>query len=264
MVVHLGALGVVTKITLEVIPRFRIAQTVYRNLPVGELYANFDAITGSAYSVSLFTDWREPFVNQVWCKQKIEDHEINLPYNNFYGATPAIHAMHPVAGVLAESCSVQQGIPGPWHERLPHFKLSHTPSVGEELQSEYFVRREHAVEAFQRLEALRQHISPLLMISEIRTVAADALWLSPCHRGDSVGFHFTWHKDTDRVLSVLPMIEEALRELEPIPHWGKIFTLAGAELQSRYSRIQNFRDIVREFDPDGRCTNEFLKRWVLG
>jgi xylitol oxidase len=264
MVVHLGALGVVTSITLQIVPRFLVTQTVYEDLPVAELYSHFDAVTGSAYSVSLFTDWRAPVVNQVWRKQKTESPYSVEPEREFYGARPAPGQVHPVAGVSAESCSVQQGIPGPWHERLPHFKLSHTPSVGEELQSEYFVRREHAVEAFRRLEKLRQHISPLLMISEIRTVAADSLWLSPCHRGASVGFHFTWRREPHKVLAVLPIIEQALRDLDPIPHWGKVFTLSGAELETRYSRLQDFRALVREFDPHGRCTNDFLKRWVLG
>jgi xylitol oxidase len=264
MVVHLGALGVVTKTTLRIVPKFLVAQTVYQNLPVEELYANFHQITGSAYSVSLFTDWRTSAINQVWLKQKTQSPDVISPRGEFYGALPAAHDLHPVAGVSAESCSTQCGIPGPWHERLPHFKLSHTPSVGEEIQSEYFVRRECAVEAFRRIHALREHISPLLSISEIRTVAGDSLWLSPCHRGSSVAFHFTWRKDEAGVLKVLPMIEQALGELEPIPHWGKVFTLAAADIEARYPRLGDFRELAGSFDPEGRCANRFLRRWVLG
>ena len=264
MVVHLGALGIVTKITLRVVPKFLVAQTVYENLPAEELYAHFDQITGSAYSVSLFTDWRTSNINQVWLKQKTQNLDVASPQRDFYGALQAAYDLHPVAGVSAESCSTQCGIPGPWHERLPHFKLSHTPSVGEEIQSEYFVRREHAVEAFRRIRGLREHISPLLSISEIRTVAGDSLWLSPCHRGGSIGFHFTWRKDEAGVLKVLPMIEQALAELEPIPHWGKVFTLGAADIGARYPRLGDFQRLVRSFDPEGRCANRFLRNFLLG
>lgn len=263
MVVHLGALGVVTKITLRVIPQFLIAQTVYENLPMEELYRSFDKITGSAYSVSLFTDWRAPSINQVWLKEKVETLDVLKPDPVFYGARPASMDVHPVAGVSAESCSTQCGIPGPWHERLPHFKLSHTPSVGAELQSEYFVRREHAVEAIQRIHGLREQISPLLMISEIRTVAADQLWLSPCYRGNSVGLHFTWHREPEKVQELLPILEEALQDIDPIPHWGKISTVPAGVLESRYSKLNDFRQLVEEFDPEGRCANDFLRRSAL-
>jgi xylitol oxidase len=264
MVVHLGALGIVTKITLRVVPKFLVAQTVYQNLPLEELYPHFDQITGSAYSVSLFTDWRTSAINQVWVKHKTQSADVVSPRSDFYGALPAAHDLHPVAGVSAESCSTQCGVPGPWHERLPHFKLSHTPSVGEEIQSEYFVRREHAVEAFRRIQGLREHLSPLLSISEIRTVAGDSLWLSPCHRGDSVGIHFTWRKDEAGVLKVLPMIEQALAELEPIPHWGKVFTLSAADIEARYPRLSDFKKLADSFDPEGRCANRFLRSFLLG
>jgi xylitol oxidase len=263
MVVHLGALGVVTKITLRVIPQFLIAQTVYKDLPHEELYRNFDQITGSAYSVSLFTDWRAPSINQVWLKEKVGAMDVLKPRQEFYGARPASVDVHPVAGVSAESCSTQCGIPGPWHERLPHFKLTHTPSVGAELQSEYFVQREHAVEAIQRIHGLREQISPLLMISEIRTVAADQLWLSPCYRGNSVGLHFTWRSEPKKIQELLPILEETLQDLDPIPHWGKISTLPAAVLESRYSKLNDFRKLVEEFDPEGRCANEFLREGVL-
>lgn len=263
MVVHLGALGVVTSITLEVVPRFFIAQNVYRELPREQLMNHFDKITGGGYSVSLFTDWNETSIRQVWLKQKVDTLDVIEPQESFFGAYPASVTLHPVETLSAECCTAQLGEAGPAHERLPHFKLSHTPSVGDELQSEYFVRRQDAVEAIQRLMSLRDEIRPLLLISEIRTIAADNLWLSPCHRGDSVGIHFTWRALPEAVMRLLPRLEECLGDLEPIPHWGKITTMPAPEIARRYPRMNDFAKLVKEFDPTGRCANDFLRSILL-
>src|SRR6185369_13056787 len=67
-VVGLGGLGIVTQVTLEVLPAFEMRQAVYENLPLEQLEAHFDEITSSAYSVSLFTDWRSASFNQIWFK----------------------------------------------------------------------------------------------------------------------------------------------------------------------------------------------------
>lgn len=64
-----------------------------------------------------------------------------------------------------------------------------------ELQSEYFVPRQHAVEAILAVERLRDQVGPYLMISEIRTIAVDNLWLSPCYEQPCVTIHVTWKQD---------------------------------------------------------------------
>lgn len=262
-VVHLGALGVVTSITLEVVPAFRVAQTVYHNLSIEALLDNFDEVMSSAYSVSLFTDWGSDTMNQVWLKDRVDGVECVAPRTSFYGARPAAKDVHPVAGMSGENCSPQMGVPGPWHRRLPHFKLEHTPSVGDELQTEYFVSRSDAPEAIRRLSALTEKIHPLVLISELRTVAADSLWLSPNYHRDSVGIHFTWKHDMSRVLAVLPVIEEALADLKPTPHWAKLSTMPAEVVRSRFPRLADFGRLARELDPEGRCHNDFLRKFVL-
>src|SRR6201988_391406 len=185
-VVGLGALGVVTRLTLDIQPRYMMRQYVYENLPLSELKEHFDAIMSSAYSVSLFTDWQKQRVNEVWLKGRIEEGKSFEAPKEFFGAKRATKNLHPIAELSAENCTLQMGLPGPWYERLPHFRMGFTPSAGKELQSEYFVPRAHAVEAILALEKLRDQITPHLMITEIRAIAADDLWMSPCYRQDSI------------------------------------------------------------------------------
>src|SRR5437879_6581610 len=194
-VVGLGALGVITKVTLDIQPAFLMRQYVYENLPLIQLKDHFDAIESSAYSVSLFTDWQKQRINEVWIKSRVEEGQAFHATPEFFGATLATRNLHPIAELSAENCTEQMGVPGPWYERLPHFRMGFTPSAGKELQSEYFVPRRHAVDAILAVERLRDQVTPYLMISEIRTIAADNFWMSPCRNQPSVAIHFTLKHD---------------------------------------------------------------------
>src|SRR6185437_11180193 len=190
--VGLGGLGVITATTLDVIPTFQMAQVVYENLSFDQLEHNLDAIFGSAYSVSLFTDWQKNRATQVWIKSRLAPGgKADMPAL-FYGATLAKQKLHPIAGASAVNCTEQMGIPGPWYERMPHFRMNFTPSSGNELQTEYFVPREKGYQAIRAVEELRDHITPHLFITEFRTIAADNLWMSTCHQRDAMTIHFTW------------------------------------------------------------------------
>lgn len=203
-VVGLGAVGVITKVTLDVQPTFMMRQYVYENLPLNELVQNFDAVESSAYSVSIFTDWQKKRINELWIKSRTEpDHSFHAT-PTFFGAKLATKNLHPIAELSAENCTEQLGVPGPWYERLPHFQMGFTPSAGKELQSEYFVPRKNAVEAILAIERLRDQIGSTLLISEIRAIAADDLWLSPCYQQASVTIHFTWKQDWPAVQKLLP------------------------------------------------------------
>jgi xylitol oxidase len=263
MVVNLGALGVVTSVTLEVVPSFDVAQTVFERLPVETLVRNFDRIASSGYSVSFFTDWGSDTINQVWVKERVSEGRGEVLGESFFGAQRASGERHPVDGVSAESCTPQLGAPGPWHRRLPHFKLEHTPSVGDELQTEYFVSRVDAPQAIERLSALGPQIRELVLISELRSIASDSLWLSPNYQRDCVGIHFTWRNDLQKVLAFLPTIESALEGLNPTPHWAKLSTLAPEEVRARFPRLCEFQELLREFDPKGKFHNDFVRRYVL-
>ncbi|WP_027088233.1 FAD-binding protein [Cohnella panacarvi] len=266
-VVGLGGLGVVTKLQLDVLPSFQVSQTVYDELPLSALEdGGVDRVFSSAYSVSLFTNWEGPTFNQVWVKRKQSgEHEEDAlrASTDFFGAAAAPAKRHPVPGQSEVNCSEQFGVPGPWHERLPHFRMAFTPSAGNELQSEYFVPRRHAFDALKALERLREHIAPLLYISEIRTIAADGFWMSPCYKQDSVGLHFTWKPEWERVRQVLPLIERELEAFDVRPHWGKLFAMEPGKVQARYERLQDFRDMLLRYDPAGKFRNAFLDTYIM-
>ncbi|MGV9417150.1 FAD-binding protein [Streptomyces sp. NPDC003674] len=255
-VTSLGALGVVTALTLELEPAYEVEQYVFTELPLAGL--DYEAVAGAAYSVSLFTDWREPGFRQVWVKRRTDQAPVDFPW-----AAAATGAMHPVPGMPAVNCTAQFGEPGPWHERLPHFRAEFTPSSGAELQSEYLLPRPAALDALHALDAVRATVAGVLQTCEVRTVAADPQWLSPAHGRDSVALHFTWIEDTSAVLPVVRRVEEALEPFDARPHWGKVFTVPPAELRRRYPRLAAFRDLARSLDPTGKFSNAFVRE-VLG
>jgi len=262
-VVGLGALGVITKVTLQVEPTFMMQQRVFTQMPMAQVKQNFEKIVSAGYSVSLFTDWQHDSINEVWIKSRIgTDKDHNGP--EFYGAKAATKNVHPIIALSAENCTEQMGVPGPWYERLPHFKMGFTPSSGKELQSEYFVPIHHAVEAITAIARLGKQIGPHLFITEIRTIAADQLWMSPCHNQTSVTIHFTWKQETAAVLKLLPLIEKELSPFNARPHWGKIFTMAPKVLESRYEKLNDFKKLVAEYDPKGKFRNDFLSKEIYG
>jgi xylitol oxidase len=263
-VVHLGALGVVTKVTLDVQPAFTMRQDVYLDLPMAQVREHFEDIMAAGYSVSLFTDWQRGRVNEVWVKRRVEKGETLAASKDFYGARPATANVHPIVELSAENCTEQMGVAGPWYERLPHFRMGFTPSSGTELQSEYFVARSNAVDAIAAVERLRDHVSPHLMITELRTIAADDLWMSPSYKRPSLAIHFTWKQDWPAVSKVLPMIERELAPFAVRPHWGKLFTIPSAQLQQRYPMSADFKRLVAEHDPQGKFRNAFLTATLYG
>jgi xylitol oxidase len=216
-VVGLGALGAVTKVTLDLTPSYQMQQYVYENLPLDELTRHFDAIESAAYSVSLFTDWQKKRINEVWLKHRMENGKSFDAPPEFYGAKRATKNLHPIAELSAENCTEQMGVPG------PH-----------------------------------------LLITEIRTIAADNLWMSPCYKQDSVTIHFTLKPDWPSVSKLLLAIEKELAPFHARPHWGKLFTMAPAHLDSLYEKLPEFAALSRRFDPAGKFHNDFLNTNVFG
>jgi xylitol oxidase len=268
-VVSLGALGVVVGLTLAVEPSYRMRQDVYEGLSLAAYTANVETVTRSADSVSAFTRWRrDEGFHQVWLKRRVTDGAsggapTDPPPASLFGATPAQRPLHPIPGMSAQACTEQLGVPGPWQERAPHFRLDHTPSSGDELQSEYLVGRQHTAAAVEAVFDLGERIETLVQVSEIRTVAADEHWLSPMYRRPSTAIHFTWVPDWPAVREVLPAIEDALAPFGARPHWGKLSTMPATAIRDEYERWPDFAALVDEFDPDGRFRNPYLER-LLG
>ena len=264
MVVGLGALGIITRIKLAVQPRFDMRQAVYENLSFSELGQHLEEIFASGYSVSVFTDWQHHRATQVWIKQRVSPDSSSPNQPDFFGATAATQKLHPLAGHSAEHCTDQMGIPGAWYERMPHFKTEFTPSSGAELQTEYFVPREHGYAAILAVEQLRDRITPLLFVSEFRTIAADDLWMSPCYQRPSLALHFTWKPDWPAVQKLLPRVEAQLAPFHPRPHWAKLFTMPATQIISSYPKSADFKTLVTECDPEGKFRNAFLETNLPG
>ena len=260
-VVGLGALGVVATLTLDLVPAFEVRQYVYQGLPAAMLCSHFDEIFGSGYSVSVFTDWQGTRHSQVWVKQRVGAAGSWQPEPKWMDATLADRPLHPIPGQPARYATEQLGVPGPWHERLPHFRAEATPSSGQELQSEYLLPRQRAAAGFDALASLASVLAPVLQICEIRTVAPDDLWLSPSYQRDTVALHFTWIKDTASVTPVIAAIEHVLAPLGARPHWAKLFATAPHAVRALYPRSADFQQLRRDMDPAGKFRNSFVMKY---
>jgi xylitol oxidase len=263
-VVSLGALGIVTRLDLDLEPAYQVRQRVYEDLPFDQLDEHLAGILASGASVSLFTSWRDPRIEQVWVKERVTDQADPDSPPPWPGARPASGPRHPVPGQSPASCTTQLGVTGPWFRRLPHFRPESTPSVGRELQSEFLLPRRHALAAIRAVAEVRERIAPVLAVSEVRTVAADGLWLSPCYQRDAVGVHFTWLDDWPAVEPALRLVEDQLAPFEPRPHWGKLFTIGPAAVAAQYARLSDFGQLRRRYDPAGKFRNAFLDTYLPG
>ncbi len=257
-VVSLGRLGVLTHVTLDVVPTFEVRQDLFEHLPWSDVEEHLDAVTSSAYSVSMFTDYTDRGPHQVWTKSRVDDGAVT----ELFGASLATRELHPLPDVDAGATTRQLGVPGPWWDRLPHFRLEFTPSDGDELQTEYLVPRTDALDAIRAVRGLRDGLAPILLVAEIRTIAADTLWLSPSHDVDCVALHFTWRMDVEGVEAFLPTLDDALAPFAARPHWGKVFETTPERLLAAYPRLPEFRELVQRWDPEGTFANELTDRWL--
>lgn len=252
-VVTLGALGIVTQLTLDIEPAYEMSQQVHLGVTLQELENQLDDVFGAGYSVSAFTDWESDEAN-VWVKSRTDQLA-----SSWTAGMPAHQGVHPVRGRPFESCTEQLGIVGPWHERLPHFRPKPSLRAGNELQSEVFLSRTAAQRAIAELREIGSFIAPALLVSEMRTLRADDLWLSPAYGRDSVAFHFTWIADESAVLTAIAAIEERLMPLDPRPHWAKLTTMNPRQIISGYERAPDFEQLMVEYDPTFKFRSDYLK-----
>ncbi len=254
-VLALGSLGAVVTMTLDLVPSFELRQYVYDDLPMRALVEQFDQIMSAAYSVSVFTQWRHPHA-QVWLKSGSPRSE-----GDWLGAHLADVPRHPIPTESGSVATQQLGVPGPSYERLPHFRLEFTPSRGDEIQSEYLIARTDAPAAIEALVGIGDRLAGPLLISEIRTVAADELWLSCAYERDSVALHFTWALDEPAVRAATELVEAVLAPFSARPHWGKVFSRPRPDL---FARLGDFLELRDRLDPTGKFGNDFLLRYLAG
>jgi alditol oxidase len=263
-VVSLGAVGVVSALTLAVEPAYAMTQEVFEDVPFDAALDRFDEVMAAGTSVSLFTDWRAPRFHQVWVKRRVGGGAAGELPGILRDARRPAHDVHPIPGLAADACTPQLGVPGAWNDRLPHFRADHVPSAGDELQSESFIARSDGPAALAALAPIRDRLAPLTLVTEVRTVAADADWLSPAFDRDSATIHFTWRPDEPAVRAILPEVQRRLAPFAPRPHWGKLIGADADEVRSGYPELGRFVALADRLDPDRRLRNPFLERFVFG
>lgn len=258
--VALGSIGIIHHLTLDIVPTYDVAQTVYFDLPFVQLISNLDAILSAGYSVSVLSMWGDEFVDQVWVKSKIGTNPV-LTQNEWFGAKLATRKSNPIREADSAAATEQFGLPGPWFERLPHFKLDFTPSFGEELQTEYFIDRKDAPAALHAIYKIREELSELIMVCEMRTVAQDENWLSEAYGRETFVFHFTWRPNIPAVEKLLLKIEASLESFKARPHWGKVFTNNAFDFSSLYPKFNSFLTYRGTYDPSRKFVNKLLETW---
>ncbi len=258
--VALGSIGIIHHLTLDIVPTYEVAQTVYFDLPFVQLISNLDAILSAGYSVSVLSMWGDEFVDQVWVKSKIGTNPV-LTQNEWFGAKLATRKSNPIREADSAAATEQFGLPGPWFERLPHFKLDFTPSFGEELQTEYFIDRKDAPAALNAIYKIREELSELIMVCEMRTVAQDENWLSEAYGRETFVFHFTWRPNIPAVEKLLLKIEASLEPFKARPHWGKVFTNNAFDFSSLYPKFNSFLTYRGTYDPSRKFVNKLLETW---
>ena len=253
--VALGSYGVWVRVELAVVPSYQVRQDVFLGIPWDEFYEDPTKLTAAGYSVSLFTKWSQPTIDQVWVKSKTS---LGTAPNEIAGVKPESKSLLELAPGVGDNLTEQGGTPGSWLDRLPHFRLDAEPSAGNEIQTEYFVLREYAVAAIKALHKIGDQINSTLIISEIRTIASDSAWLSPMQRGDSVALHFTWINDSKKVDEAVELVEKALEPFDPIPHWGKVHHFTKSQLEIAYPKLREAREIFNSLDPKGVFISDYL------
>ncbi|QKJ20628.1 D-arabinono-1,4-lactone oxidase [Microbacterium hominis] len=257
LVVGLGAFGVIVAVTLDVVPAFRVRQDIYTGVSWDAALADYAGVTGGGYSVSIFSRWEDPSVGFVWVKTRLAADDDPVA-DTLLDGVRATGGESPLG--VEDNVTELAGVPGPWMLRLPHFRLDAQPSFGDEIQSEYFVARAHAPAALAAVKALGDGIRPHLIWTELRTAAADELWLSPAYRRDVVIIHFTWHNHPAEVGALLPRIEEALAPFDARPHWGKVHAFDREAIERVHPRLADARAVFERLDPEGRFVNDHLVR----
>ncbi len=249
-VVGLGVAGIVISVDLAIEPTFNIEQTVYRAMSRETYAANLDEIMSLAYSVSYFTTWAAAGGGEVWAKFRSG----SVAPETLFEAYPATSNRHPLPGLNPEPCTEQMAVSGPWHLRLPHFKMEFTPSAGDEIQSEFFVDRKDAPAALAALEKIAPQINEILWVTEIRAIAADELWMSPHYQRDCIGIHFTWKK-VDAVYEFVKVVEAVLAPFNYRPHMGKVYSASPEYIRSVMPKMSDFVRLVKEIDPMNKFGN---------
>lgn len=269
--VSLGALGLVTRITLRVCPAFRLCEEREPLAFEDAMRLVPDGIAGADH-VKM---WWLPLTDRVQIYRQRRTEE-PLSVARRFGVLAEDSALtHRIFGrILALGDASPRLIP-PLHRLMTRMNFQVQRRVGHSAdvftlsmppvhhESEYAVPLGRAVEALRALRTvIRERGHRPHFISEIRFVRGDTAWLSPAHGGDVcfIGGYDSADPRDRRWPGYLRDYEELMLRLGGRPHWGKEFTAGREVIAARYPRWGDFLALRRELDPDGTFLNPMLER----
>uniref|UniRef100_A0A915D0Y3 FAD-binding PCMH-type domain-containing protein n=1 Tax=Ditylenchus dipsaci TaxID=166011 RepID=A0A915D0Y3_9BILA len=259
--VGLGALGIVTQVTLQAQPTYNLAINVFENMDMSVLDTQLYNITHSGYAINMWSTFGTPGVlDQVWITTKVDSNGVNA-YGNvsqLYGAPAATAQSSPIAALPPTYVVPQMGIVGPYYERLTDYDLGLSGQEGQQTQSEYYVDFDDFVPALKALQTLSAEINAVVYVALFRITEKDELWMSPQYKKTTMAIHFSWQPKLDQVMALLPKIEAALAPFNPIPHWGKLYTLKPEQYLPLLPKYPEWREQVELHDP----THKFRNKWL--
>jgi FAD-linked oxidoreductase len=289
--VGLGALGVVTAVTLRCVPSFTLAADE-RPMPVEQVIEEFGAL---AAANDHFEFYWFPYGRQALVKRNNRvpsGGPAAVPAGRAAGraAVPAGRAAAPMPGwrrfwefevmenaAFGTLCRLGRAAPRlvPALNRLSSAALSArsytdasyrvfvTPRRVHFVESEYAVPRESLPGVLAELRrAVPRLADPVMFPVEVRVAAADDIWLSTAYGRDSA--YIAVHQYAGLPYrAYFDLFESVVAPVAGRPHWGKLHSLDAGRLGPLYPRFEDFRRVRAEVDPEARFGNAYLAR-VLG
>jgi FAD/FMN-containing dehydrogenase len=266
--VHLGALGIVTRVTLKVVPAFRLRETRVR-VPFDEVC---DRLLDLAAAHTFVKLWWLPHTDKVWVvsmepteasgERSRWAHRLDVFANNVLfppvlWAGARVPALVPWTNRVVSAVHLSEGEQVGRSDHL--FTLPMPPRHQE---TELAMPLEHAVEALRWCRSWVERGARVGFITEVRFVKGDESWMSPAYGQDvcQLGVYTAWGADA-------PAYMAAFRAQAPRwqarPHWGKELDVTPAQVDDWYPEAPAFRSLAVDFDPDGVFRNPLLDA-VLG
>jgi L-gulonolactone oxidase len=264
--VSTGALGVVTEITFECVPAFRLRGVDDRE-PLEEVLDSLDERVAGNPHFELWTFPHSPYAltrtntptedppqgppewrlkaGQIWLDNRVFEGVLKAGAR-FPRAVPALNR---TAGAIT----------GRRERVAPSFDIFASPRLFRFTETEQCIPREHAAEALREVKALLER-HPVGMPVELRFVAPDDALLSPSFERDSA--YIAAHVYAGQDPEPLRQVEQLLQRFAARPHWGKRSWLTHEELAPRYPRWDDFQAVRRRLDPDGRFNNDYARRML--
>jgi L-gulono-1,4-lactone dehydrogenase len=273
--VGLGALGVVTAVTLRCVPSFTLTADE-RPMPVEQVIEQFDTLAGANdhFEFYWFPYGRKALVKRnnrlpaegrspapapmpgwrrVWEFEVVE----NAAFGTLCRLGRAVPRLIPALGRLSSAALSARTYGDASH------RVFVTPRRVRFVESEYAVPRESLAGVLAELRrAVPRLAEPVMFPVEVRVAAADDIWLSTAYGRDTA--YIAIHQYAGLPYrAYFDLFESVVAQVAGRPHWGKLHSLDAGRLSPLYPRFGDFLGVRAQVDPENRFGNPYLSR-VLG